>query len=71
MQKRAFAIILTLAILSGLIIWPLSSSAAPHTPGEVPDTLPPFTSQYYQETQHAAMNSLVNNGRHSERCVSR
>ena len=58
MQKRAFAIILTLAILSGLVIWPQSSSAAPHTPGEVPDTLPPFTSQYFQETQHAAMNSF-------------
>lgn len=59
MQKRAFAIILTLAILSGLVVWPLSSSAAPHTPGEVPDTLPPFTSQYFQETQHAAMNSFA------------
>src|SRR5829696_6230865 len=59
MQKRAFAIILTLAILSGLVVWPLSSNAAPHTPGEVPDTLPPFTSQYFQETQHAAMNSFA------------
>src|SRR6476659_10118559 len=59
MQKRAFAIILTLAILSGLVVWPLTSSAAPHTPGEVPDTLPPFTSQYFQETQHAAMNSFA------------
>ena len=59
MQKRAFAIILTLAILSGLVVWPQSSSAAPHTPGEVPDTLPPFTSQYFQETQHAAMNSFA------------
>src|SRR5215213_6018374 len=59
MQKRAFAIILTLAILSGMVIWPLSSSAAPHSPGEVPDTLPPFTSQYFQETQHAAMNSFA------------
>src|SRR5215216_351490 len=59
MQKRAFAIILTLAILSGLVVWPLSSSAAPHTPGEVPDSLPPFTSQYFQETQHAAMNSFA------------
>ena len=34
MQKRAFAIILTLAILSGLVVWPLTSSAAPHTPGD-------------------------------------
>src|SRR3954469_3569154 len=59
MQKRAFAIILTLAILSGMVIWPLSSSAAPHSPGEVADTLPPFTSQYFQETQHAAMNSFA------------
>src|SRR6266496_6773739 len=59
MQKRAFAIILTLAILSGMAIWPLSSSAAPHSPGEVPATLPPFTSQDCQETQHAAMNSFA------------
>src|SRR5512134_4072580 len=59
MQKRAFAIILTLAILSGMVVWPLSGSAAPRSPGEVPDTLPPFTSQYFQETQHAAMNSFA------------
>src|SRR5215211_6892128 len=59
MQKRAFAIILALAILSGMVVWPLSSSAAPRSPGEVPDTLPPFTSQYFQETQHAAMNSFA------------
>ncbi|HEU5102844.1 MAG TPA: cellulase family glycosylhydrolase [Roseiflexaceae bacterium] len=59
MQKRAFAIILSLAILSGLVVWPLSGSAAPRSPGEVPDTLPPFTSQYFQETQHAAMNSFA------------
>jgi hypothetical protein len=59
MQKRAFAIILTLVILSGMVVWPLSGSAAPRSPGEVPDTLPPFTSQYFQETQHAAMNSFA------------
>src|SRR5436190_9376981 len=59
MQKRAFAIILALAILSGIVIWPLSGRAAPRSPGEVPDTLPPFTSQYFQETQHAAMNSFA------------
>jgi polysaccharide biosynthesis protein PslG len=59
MQKRAFAMILSLAILSGIIVWPLSGRAAPRSPGEVPDTLPPFTSQYFQETQHAAMNSFA------------
>src|SRR5215217_1111836 len=59
MRNRAFAIILILVILSGVVVWPRSSSAAPHTPQEVPDTIPPFMSQYYQETQHASMNSFL------------
>ncbi len=59
MRNRAFAIMLILAILSGAVVWPRAASAAPHTPQEVPDTIPPFMSQYYQETQHATMNSFL------------
>jgi hypothetical protein len=59
MQKRTFSLILVLVLLSGLVTWPTSSSAAPRSPQEVPDTLPPFMSQYYAETQHAAMNSFL------------
>src|SRR5499426_2642560 len=59
MRNRAFAIMLILFILSGVVVWPRSSSAAPHSPQEVPDTIPPFMSQYYQETQHASMNSFL------------
>jgi hypothetical protein len=59
MQKRAFAIILSLAIFSGMLAWPASSRAAPNRPEDVPDTIPPFMSQYYQETQHASMNSFL------------
>lgn len=58
MRKRAFAALMILTILSGYIAWPRASSAAPHRPEEVPDTIPPFLSQYYNETQHAAMNSF-------------
>ena len=59
MQKRAFALLLALVMLSGLVAWPTSSTAAPRRPEEVPDTLPPFMSQYYYETQHASMNSFL------------
>jgi polysaccharide biosynthesis protein PslG len=58
MQKRAFAFALVLVLLSSVVVWPRSSDAAPRRPEEVPDTIPPFTSQYYSETQHAAMNSF-------------
>jgi hypothetical protein len=59
MRKRAFAIVLALTLLSGMLLHPYTSSAAPHKPEEVPNTLPPFQSQYYNETQHASMNSFL------------
>jgi polysaccharide biosynthesis protein PslG len=59
MQKRAFALALLLVLLSSVVVWPRSSSAAPRRPEDVPDTLPPFMSQYYSETQHAALNSFA------------
>jgi hypothetical protein len=59
MQKRIFALMLILAVLASIAASPQVSSAAPRTPGEVPDTLPPFQSQYFPETQHAAMNSFL------------
>ncbi|HEX9370122.1 MAG TPA: hypothetical protein VF897_03920 [Roseiflexaceae bacterium] len=59
MHKRAFALILTLAVLGSLVVGPALSRAAANSPGEVPDTIPPFTSQYFRETQHAAMNSFA------------
>jgi hypothetical protein len=59
MQKRAFALVLVLALLGSALAWPRSSSAAAGRPEDVPDTLPPFMSRYYGETQHAAMNSFA------------
>src|SRR5690349_392882 len=59
MQKRVLALTLALALLAGMIASPRWGAAAPRTPGEVPDTLPPFGSQYFPETQHAAVNSFL------------
>ncbi len=59
MRRRIFGLVLALAMLAGIIATPGLSRAAPRTPGEVPDTLPPFASQYFPETQHAAVNSFL------------
>ena len=59
MRKRAFAALMIFAILSAYLAWPQSGSAAPRRPQDVPDTLPPFMAQYFNETQHAAMNSFL------------
>src|SRR5262245_55502157 len=59
MQKRAFAILLTLIMTLGMVPVPGLSTAAPRSPDEVPATKPPFMSQYYPETQHNAVNSFL------------
>ncbi len=59
MRNRAFAALLILSILSAWVAWPSAGAAAPRRPEDVPDTLPPFISQYFNETQHAAMNSFL------------
>jgi polysaccharide biosynthesis protein PslG len=59
MRKRILALMLLLVMLASLVATPRISGAAPRTPGEVPDTLPPFQAQYFPETQHAAMNSFL------------
>jgi hypothetical protein len=59
MRKRIVVLALTLALLSALMPVPSTARAAPRTPGDVPNTLPPFQSQYFPETQHAAMNSFL------------
>jgi polysaccharide biosynthesis protein PslG len=59
MRKRVFALVLTLAMLVGVTATPGLGIAAPKSPGEVPDTLPPFMYQYFSETQHAAVNSFL------------
>ena len=59
MRTRAIAITLLLGVLAGLVARPQAISAAPKSPGEVPDTLPPFMSQYFPETGHSAVNSFL------------
>src|SRR5687768_18346147 len=53
MHKRILSLVLLFSILLGMVALPPMVSAAPRTPGEVPDTLPPFLRQYFPETQHA------------------
>src|SRR5258706_9765 len=59
MHTRVLARALILGLLLGMVALPLAISAAPRTPGEVPDTRPPFMNQYFGETQHAAVNSFL------------
>jgi hypothetical protein len=59
MRKRFFACMLVLIMLAGMVATPRLSNAAPKTPGEVPETRPPFMYQYFSETQHAAVNSFL------------
>jgi polysaccharide biosynthesis protein PslG len=59
MSKRALTIGLALSLLLGMVALPHTTSAAPRSPGEVPDTRPPFLNQYFPETQHAAVNSFL------------
>src|SRR6266487_3328848 len=59
MHKRVLALALTLSLLLGIVATPQAISAAPKTPGEVPDTKPPFLNQYFPQTQHAAVNSFL------------
>ncbi len=59
MRKRFFGLLLALMMLAGMVATPRLSSAAPKTPGEVPETRPPFMYQYFPETQHAAVNSFL------------
>jgi hypothetical protein len=59
MHKRVLALALSLSLLLGIVATPQAISAAPKTPGEVPDTKPPFLNQYFPQTQHAAVNSFL------------
>src|SRR5512145_614409 len=58
MRNRVLTFTLLLMMFSSLFVWPLSSRAAPNNPNAVPDTFPPYMSQYYKETGHASVNSF-------------
>jgi hypothetical protein len=59
MHCRKISLILLLAMLASIVAGPGAASAAgPRRPDEVPDTKPPFTSRYFPESQHNAMNSF-------------
>src|SRR5437764_544093 len=58
MWKRIVPRTLALTLLVSLLI-PGLAYAAPRSPGDVPDTRPPFQSQYFPDTQHAAVNSFL------------
>jgi hypothetical protein len=59
MSKRTLSLTLLLSMVVSMLAWPRVSSAAPSRPEDVPDTRPPFTSQWFPETSHAAMNSFA------------
>jgi hypothetical protein len=61
MSQRVLAAALALLIIASVLLWPANSRAdtsGARSPQEVPDTYPPFGSQYFDETGHAAMNSF-------------
>src|SRR6266536_5426727 len=59
MGKRLWIRTLTLTMLVSFLAIPGFAHAAPGSPGDVPDTRPPFQSQYFPDTQHAAVNSFL------------
>ena len=59
MRNRVCTSLLLIALLISMAALPGLSAAAPRSPGEVPDTQPPFMYQYFNETQHAAVNSFL------------
>ncbi|HMP40074.1 MAG TPA: hypothetical protein PKA05_06810, partial [Roseiflexaceae bacterium] len=59
MRKRTLAsIAVFVAIVVNLFALPYSAAAVARSPGEVPDTRPPYSTRYFPETGHAAMNSF-------------
>lgn len=58
MVRRVFPAVMLSILLASMAVSPATSSAAARTPGDVPDTKAPFTSHYFSETQHNAMNSF-------------
>ena len=59
MSKRILSLTLLLSMVVSMLAWPAVSSAAPSRPEDVPETKPPFTAQWFPETNHAAMNSFA------------
>src|SRR4051812_9598153 len=59
MWKRIAPRTLALTLLVSILVIPGLAHAAPGSPGDVPDTRPPFQSQYFPATQHAAVNSFL------------
>ncbi len=59
MRKRIVTRTLALTVLVSVLVIPGFAHAAPGSPGAVPDTRPPYLSQYFPDTQHAAMNSFL------------
>lgn len=58
MRKRSFiSLALLLATITGLVARPNQSLAA-SSPDQVPDTLPPYSAEYYDQTGHAAVNGF-------------
>jgi hypothetical protein len=59
MRKRTLASFAVLiAIVVNLIALPQQAAAVARSPNEVPDTQPPFSSRYFAETGHTAVNSF-------------
>ncbi len=59
MRKRLITRTLAITVLVSILAIPGFAYAAAGSPGDVPDTLPPFQSQYFPATQHAAVNSFL------------
>ena len=58
MRKWSFvSLALLIATITGLVARPNQSLAA-SSPDQVPDTLPPYSVEYYDQTGHAALNGF-------------
>lgn len=58
MYRRLLASAVLLALVITTLVWPRDSRAAAMRPEDVPDSLPPYSVQYYAETGHAAVNGF-------------
>ncbi|MEN9935586.1 MAG: hypothetical protein RLZZ387_2165, partial [Chloroflexota bacterium] len=63
MRTRTFArtlssVALLVAVLAGLVAWPQTTRALARSPEQVPDTLPPYSSQFFPNTGYTAMNGF-------------
>src|SRR6266498_5545076 len=59
MRNRIVTRTLARTVLVSVLVIPGFAHAAPGSPGAVPDTRPSYLSQYFPDTQHAAMNSFL------------